>query len=90
MKNLTGIITAVLIILFFGFLVMQNCDCCKSISSKEEVTCSKEKSESETAQTIDTPNAPKTIEEVESETTISDTIIVTEINIDSTEVEIRE
>ena len=42
MKNLTEIITAGLIILFFGFLFMQNCDYCKSISSKEKTTCSKE------------------------------------------------
>ena len=54
MKNLTGIITAVLIVLFFGFLVMQNCDCCKS-------TCSKEKAEPQTAQTIDAADSTKVI-----------------------------
>jgi|TARA_B110000495_G_C22775028_1_gene453467 hypothetical protein len=37
MKNLTGIITTVLIILFFGFLVIQKYGCCKSKCSAEEV-----------------------------------------------------
>ena len=37
MKNLTEIITAVLIILFLGFFVIRNCECCKSKCSVEEV-----------------------------------------------------
>jgi len=36
MKNLTEIITAFLIMLFLGFLVMQNCECCKTKYATEE------------------------------------------------------
>ena len=37
MKKLTAIITIVLILLFLGLLVIQNCECCKSKCSAEEV-----------------------------------------------------
>ena len=37
MKKLTAIITIVLILLFLGLLVIQNCGCCKSKCSAEEV-----------------------------------------------------
>ena len=37
MKKFTAIITGVLILLFLGFLVIQNCECCKSKCSAEEV-----------------------------------------------------
>ena len=37
MKKLTAIITIVLILLFLGFLIIQNCGCCKSKCSAEEV-----------------------------------------------------
>ena len=36
MKDLTGIITGVLILLFFGFLVIQNCECCKTKCATEK------------------------------------------------------
>ena len=38
MKDLTGIITGVLILLFLGFLVIQNCECCKTKCATEEVS----------------------------------------------------
>ena len=72
MKNLTGIITAVLIILFFGFLVMQNCDCCKSTCSKEKTACSKEKAETETAQTIDAADSTDAVDSTEEAVTCAD------------------
>ena len=36
MKNLTGIITGVLIVIALGFLVIQNCECCETKCAAEE------------------------------------------------------
>ena len=90
MKNLTGIITTVLIILFLGFLVIQKCGCCKSKYSIEKVETKKTPTPEEGAVCAD--NCRKacclegTGEAAESDTTIAPNLLN---NLDSTEVEIE-
>ena len=78
MKNLTGIITGVLIVLALGFLVIQNCECC-------ETKCAAEGTEELT--TEETVVDADTTEEIANDSTDvdADTSEVVEDKIESTE-----
>ena len=80
MKNLTGIITGVLIVLALGFLVIQNCECC-------ETKCSTEKTPLPPPPEKETVVDGEAIEEIANDSTDvdADTSEVVEDKIESTE-----
>jgi len=80
MKNLTGIITVVLIVLALGFLVIQNCECC-------ETKCSIEKTPPPPPPEKETVVDGEAIEEIANDSTDvdADTSEVVEDKIESTE-----
>ena len=89
MGNLEKPLTWGLVILFVGYLFIINCEC------GEETTCPLNNgfnfSNTDINGDVLKVDEPENVEEVEVvETTISDTIVVAETNIDSTEVEIEE